>query len=93
MDKDITEVVFKKTKDGEIIAFFPYIDGTNYDTMMSYMHVGQHSEANLNYYHECKTAAPEEYKPLYDELENIIGYNLKVIKKLNYSRYINKETI
>lgn len=38
-----TRVIFRKFKDGEIIALFPAIAGTNNygDTCQSYVHMGQ----------------------------------------------------
>ncbi len=45
----------------------------------SYAHIGQHSEACEEYIAECRNATPEEYKELFNELENQIGYNLEVI--------------
>jgi hypothetical protein len=85
-----TEVIFKKTKDNEVIAFFPY-ETANRGRMLSYMHIGQHSEADYGYYLECKKANEQEYKNLYDEL-NRIGYDdLKVIQRVNYDRFLSKQ--
>jgi hypothetical protein len=73
------KVVFRKWK-GEIIALFPEIKSNNY-LVLSYMHVGQHSDAD---YHgiirESKPAKEDEYKDLFNELTSI-GYDLKVVKK------------
>ena len=45
----MTKVVFRKWKDGEVIALFP--DNTNpYDgTVMSYMHIGQYGDADYGH--------------------------------------------
>ena len=45
----------------------------------SYAHIGQHSEACEEYIAECRNATKEEYKDLFNELENQVGYNLEVI--------------
>jgi len=82
---EVTCVIFKKDKDGDAIAFFPYENEVNRGYMMSYQHVGQHSEASKSYFNELKPARPDEYKDLYDELTNI-GYNLKVISRVNYDK-------
>ena len=79
--ENTTNVVFRKYKDGEIIALFPndyYYSEEDKDTISSYMHIGQHSGAS--YTHVIKTTKPaleDEYKDLYNELLNI-GYNLNV---------------
>jgi hypothetical protein len=81
-----TAVVFRKYKEGDIIALFPYaysyLPGVNTDCL-SYMHIGQHSDASYPMVIKCtKPAKKEEYKPLFDELESI-GYDLNVIKRRN----------
>lgn len=78
-------VIFRKTpKDNEIIAFFPDTYTQNGE-MDSYMHVGQHERASIHFYWACKKASPEEYKSLYDELVNIVGYDdLAVRQKMQY---------
>ena len=91
MEKDnfVTEVVFRKFKDGEVIALFPYNVETYNGDIVSFMHVGQHGCADYNHVvNKTKLIInPEEYKELKNELENI-GYNLKVIRKRNYDKYI-----
>ena len=79
-----TKVIFRKFKDnGDVIAFFPELPGTNnpYDCQ-SYMHVGQHGAACL-YPDDTVPATEQEYIELYKELV-YIGYDdLKVYKRLN----------
>ncbi len=72
-------VIFKYSQGG-IVAFLPDIP-TNLGMIMSYMHIGQHGEASLGFYHECLKALPHEYKELADELTNI-GYNLDIKQRL-----------
>ncbi len=85
-DTEITKVVFRKVKDGEIIALFPYIKETKY-FCLTYSHIGQHSGASYNFIiGKSKQANEAEYKELYNELTKSIGYNLDVIKRANYKK-------
>ena len=91
MDKDqeITRVIFKKDynnwiKEWEVFAClldYPVNPGK----VIIYQHVGQHSEASINYCANCKRATIDEYMPLFQELESI-GYNLKVVRKFTRGR-------
>jgi len=96
MEKDnfVTEVVFRKFKDGEVIALFPYNVETYNGDIVSFMHVGQHGCADYNHVvNKTKLIInPEEYKELKNELENI-GYNLKVIRKRNYDKFFKEYCI
>tara|TARA_B110000503_G_C6810497_1_gene274815 strand:+ start:155 stop:451 length:297 start_codon:yes stop_codon:yes gene_type:complete len=86
-DKHITEVIFRFDKEYGVYALFPYEIDT-YTTVSSYAHVGQHSGAN--YQHCINTSRPAtevEYKDLFNELENYVGYNLKVVKKMSYQKW------
>lgn len=65
MDK--LKVIFRK-KGNDVIAFLPEIR-VNYGNIMSYMHIGQHSEASYDFYNGTKKATEEEYRPLLDELK------------------------
>lgn len=83
---ETTLVIFRKWKeDGSIIALFPGLnDETGYANRgmcMSYMHIGQHGEAD--YEHVIRMTVPAEdteYEDLYEELLGL-GYDLKVVKK------------
>lgn len=71
MDK--VKVIFRKAKNPytnkyEIVAFFPETTVNRYN-IMSYMHIGQHSEASIEFYQETKAVSPEEYKLLLNELK------------------------
>ena len=90
MEKDIeiTPVIFRKFSDGEVIALFPTVCGTSWYDCNSYMHVGQHSSADLGIVSITKLAKEEEYKDLFEELESI-GYNLKVYTRFN--KWMNTE--
>ena len=82
------DVLFRKDKNTkEIVAFLPECP-VNYGNILCYMHIGQHSEATLQYYWDTVKATEEEYRPLLEELENIV-YNddiLTVKKRLNYDK-------
>ena len=58
---------------------------------MSYMHIGQHSEASYWFYKETKKADESEYNSLLDELERIYDDCILVVKqKLCYDDLVNK---
>lgn len=83
------KVIFRKAKNPytheyEVIAFFPEIEA-NYGRILSYMHIGQHGEADLGFYHITKKATETEYRPLLNELEAIYDdCKLVVKRKINY---------
>lgn len=96
MKKDtyITEVIFRKWRSNnyanKIIALFPYAVETLAGSIMSYEHIGQHGGADYNHcINMTVPAKAEEYKDLKEELE-YIGYNLKVINKRNYKKYLTE---
>lgn len=81
----IKEDVVFLIEDGDILAVFPNTYGTadrDKDTMTCYAHVGQHSTCTYDYANTLKTASESEYKELYDELTNYVGYDLNVLKSL-----------
>lgn len=95
MERDThkTVVVFRKFRNGEVIALFPELPHMigNWDYCSSYMHVGQHGAASphgLTWNH-TSLAKPDEYAALQTELESI-GYNLtvrqRVTRKMDYAR-------
>jgi len=99
IDIEQTDVVFRvdTTKDwkGTVYALFPH-EIANYSSgnVLTYQHVGQHSEGDYGYcVSTSRLAKPEEYNELHSELTQI-GYNLNVIKKQNrklfLKRYHNK---
>lgn len=82
MDTEKTRVVFRKWKDGQVIALFPD-DETNRlshgECCGSYMHIGQHSEASTALIKALRPASPDEYASLKAELEGEpYGYRLAV---------------
>jgi hypothetical protein len=86
-DKHKTKVIFRKFKDGEIIAIFPELQANeNKQYCMSYLHVGQHGAADYCLINGLKPATPEEFASLKEELESI-GYNLEVKKRISRRWY------
>ncbi len=75
------KVIFRKYQ-GEILALFPELPGTNEArTCLCYAHVGQHSSANYHWViGHSKPAKPDEYKALHAELTGI-GYELEIKQK------------
>ena len=83
-----TSVIFRKFKDGEIIALFPYEIENKEGHVMSYMHNGQHGGAVLGIILDTELATPSEYKDLKAELESI-GYDLKICKRVNINKWVD----
>ena len=73
-------VIFKMTPTdrnyltSECIAFLLDVDA-NPGYIMSYMHFGQHGEASIDFFRECKPATIEQYGDLMWELDSI-GYDV-----------------
>ena len=88
MDK--VKVIFRKDKEGNIIAFLPELR-VNHGNIMSYMHIGQHNEASYRFYAETKKVNKTEYNPLLDELKSIYDDCILVVKqRLRYDDLVNK---
>lgn len=81
-DAAVTRIVFKLEKDSktDVVAFLLDVPA-NWGYVMSYAHVGQHSEASIIYARECKPANKSQYKDLKAELESI-GYFVIPVRKL-----------
>lgn len=81
------DVVFRKDNSG-VFALFPHDVCDNQGHVTTYQTIGQHSAAN---YQHCiaksKPATEQEYTDLKKELETI-GYNLKVVKRQNYDKWL-----
>ena len=75
---EVQRVIFRKFKDGEVIAWLPDAE-VNPSMCMSYMHIGQHGEGQ--YPAATVPATAEEYGELKAELERI-GYTLRVVSRL-----------
>jgi len=81
-----TKVVFRKDKKSkDIIAFLPETRAF-FGKVMSYQHIGQHSEADYNYYQNDTAKVDEtEYRVLFEELQGIYDGTLKVYQKISYN--------
>lgn len=85
-----TEVVFRKYKDGAVVAIFPNDKLDTSGNVTTYMHVGQHGAGSLEYMNGyLELALPEEYADLKRELEEI-GYSLKVVGELPKTIYLHR---
>jgi hypothetical protein len=78
-------------KNGEVTAIMPEIPGTaDPYTCQCYAHIGQHSSCKITVATRCSLTRPAteaEYLPLLHELE-LIGYRVKIIKRLNQQAYL-----
>jgi hypothetical protein len=81
MKRTPIKVIFRKFKNGAILALFPYELEDDRGSVLSYQHVGQHGEADYNHCLDItKPATPREYAELLSEL-NRIGYAVTVITR------------
>lgn len=80
------KVVFRKWKDGDVIALFPDIVNPCDGTVTSYMHIGQHGSADYTGIIAATNPASEtDYRSLLHELR-AIGYNsLKIVRRYRKS--------
>lgn len=87
---DKLKVIYRKGAGGEVVAFLPELPA-NYGKIVCYAHIGQHSEASIEYYHGTKTALPSEYEPLNDELKRIYSdVELSIKRRLTYGDLTEK---
>jgi len=63
----MTRVKFYIIK-GEVLAYFPDIDGENKGNKTCYAHIGQHSACHPDYLKKGRLAHPDEYNDLLNEL-------------------------
>lgn len=79
-----TVVIFRKYKNGDVIAIFPEIPSDmNWNHCESYMHVGQHGAADpYKVVSDTRPAYPSEYQLLKEELDGI-GYELDVRQRIS----------
>lgn len=87
----MTKVVFRKWKNGDIIALFPDEpwSQSNYMTT-SYMHVGQHGAADYaGVIADTSPAQENEYKDLLNELKTIGYTDLRIVQRAR-PKFTNK---
>jgi len=83
-----TDVMFRKEKDNTILAVFPYDIADQEGNIMGYAHLGQHTAVCWDFV-LFDTKPANEFDDLKKELESI-GYNLNIVKRRNYRRFINE---
>lgn len=79
----MTKVIFRKWKQGDVIALFPGIPWSRYDyTTTSYMHTGQHGAADYaGVIAATRPAREEEYRDLLSELKSIGYDDLHIVRR------------
>lgn len=79
----MTKVVFRKWKEGDVIALFPDVPWNQHDyTTASYMRVGQHGAADyLGVIAATRPAREPEYRDLLTELKTIGYDDLRVVQR------------
>ena len=79
-----TTVIFRKFRQGDIIALFPMINADDKPGhFLSYQHIGQHGATSRDLLQAYTIPArDQEYRELKAELENI-GYKLDIKKRAN----------
>jgi tRNA C32,U32 (ribose-2'-O)-methylase TrmJ len=94
MEKDNykTDVMFRVDKSGDnkgvVYALLPHEAYNHSGSVTSYEHVGQHGKADYNYcISKTRPATEKEYSALKEEMESI-GYDINVVKKRNYNKYL-----
>jgi len=91
--EELTKVVFRKYKEGDIIALFPTIPGDyNPATCSSFIHVGQHGAADYNHVIDSTVpASPREYAALWKELESQpYNYRLMPYERSSRSDFLDR---
>ena len=80
----MTDVVFLRDDTySDVFAIFPQFSGAYscLDVVVCYQHIGQHSQAHLDYCRECvEVVDPAEYAELREELERIGYDDLNVVE-------------
>lgn len=78
-----TKVVFRKWKEGDVIALFPDEPWSRHDyTTMSYMHVAQHGAADYaDLIATTQPAREHEYQDLLSELQSIGYKDLSIMQR------------
>lgn len=76
----------------EVFAYFPEeVSDTAERYHISYAHEGQHSDCMELFALECDPAPLELYKPLLDELSNVVGYEVTVLDAVEWKRSNGKK--
>ena len=91
-NSEVVSVIFRTWKHGtfkgSVDALFPYMPHSGLDHSITAF--GEHGHASADYHYvldRTRLSTPEEYKDLKLRLEEI-GYDLKVIKRINYDKFL-----
>jgi hypothetical protein len=88
MERYPIDVVFRTWPDGTIDALFPYEAELNYK-VGGYTRLGQHFIADYDYVvSKTKLATPEQFERLHHELTHTVGYDIRVMTKVNRSKML-----
>lgn len=81
--RQLTRVVFRRFKEGEIIALFPYMPwNAHRNAVTSYMHTGQHAAADYaGVIAGTRPSTEEEYRELLAELTSVWYDNLHILRR------------
>lgn len=81
--RQLTRVVFRRFKEAEIIALFPYMPWNAHgNAVSSYMHTGQHAAADYaGVIAVTRLASGEEYRELLAELTSVGYDNLHILRR------------
>lgn len=81
-----TDVIYRVIG-GEVTAILPDYE-CNRGRVMTYVHLGQHGEADTDYCRGGRLARPEEYAALHRELQSIYEpeYTLRIMKRVNWGK-------
>lgn len=86
----MTKVVFRKWKNGDIIALFPDDVDPHDGTVTSYMHIEQHGATDYaGVIADTSLAQEDEYKDLLNELKAIGYTDLRVVQRAR-PKFTNK---
>lgn len=88
----MTKAIFRKYRDGQIIALFPDETWNRHDrSITSYMHIGQHGAADYAaVIADTCPANEDEYREVLQELVSIGYCNLRVVHRKNPMYQIKK---
>lgn len=81
-DETLTPTIFRRYRDGEVVALFPTIPADDRGHCSSYIHLGQHGAANpAHVIAHTRPALPDEYAELLTELTGI-GYEVRPVQRM-----------
>lgn len=93
-NSDEVTVIFRTWRSGQfkgdVDALFPYLPATTHDkSITSYSIWSAHGSANYHFMlTKTRLATPKEYAELKEHLEKVVGYKLKVVKRINYDKWL-----